>query len=87
MLKLDNMDRERLDTTKKIIDVQSRIDMAAQEEHGIDKINSDLENHIRGIQNERINLLKDLEKLTVSNDEFVREVGVQRRNVDHQNDW
>jgi predicted small metal-binding protein len=87
MLKLDNMDRERLDTTKKIIDVQSRIDMAAQEEHGIDKINSDLENHIRGLQNERINLLKDLEKLTVSNDEFVREVGVQRRNVDHQNDW
>ena len=81
------MDRERLETTKKIIDVQSRIDMAAQEEHAINKINSDLENHIRGLQNERINLLKDLEKLTVSNDEFVREVGVQRRNVDHQNDW
>lgn len=81
------MDRERLETTKTIIDVQSRIDMAAQEEHAINKINSDLESHIRGLQTERINLLKDLEKLTVSNDEFVREVGVQRRNVDHQNDW
>ena len=51
------------------------------------KINTDLENHIRGLQTERINLLKDLETLTVSNDDFVREVGVQRTNVDHQNDW
>lgn len=31
--------------------------------------------------------MKDLEKLTVSNDDFVREVGVQRKNVDYQNDW
>ena len=31
--------------------------------------------------------MKDLEKLTISNDDFVREVGQQRQNVDHQNDW
>ena len=49
--------------------------------------NIDMETHIQRLQSERHELLRNLEQLTITYDDCVRDITRERRNMDAQNDW
>ena len=46
-----------------------------------------MESHVARLMAERHELLKNLEKLTITYDDCVRDITRERKNMDAQNDW
>lgn len=83
---LDEVSRQRCDAIKDINQNNLDLDRLNAQEHHLNRCNIDIDQENQRIQVERAELLKNLENLTRTFDDCVRDITRERRNMDRNND-
>ena len=87
MRHMDEVSRERGRVLSDIHAASTELEQLNREQLGHNHENIDMETHVARLMAERHELLKNLEQLTITYDDCVRDITRERKNMDVQNDW
>lgn len=84
---MDDLSKERVGVLSDLHQANNELERLNRQHLGMNHENIDMETHIQRLQSERHELLRNLEQLTITYDDCVRDITRERRNMDAQNDW
>ena len=84
--KLDTVSRDRCEAIKDLNNANLEFDRLTAQEHHLNHCNIDIDQQNQRIQLERAELINNLQNLTTTFDDCVRDITRERKNMDRNND-